>query len=239
MTAELHAAAEPWRDFPAHGTSRPLVLVGPWLFGFSGFEDADSAEAFNTGRLLLAPDVPGGSLFATAGDEPAVAVVTNPALRLVRSKRVTHYFWTDRGVRPLPAWACVTRGAGSVHFPAAVVSGDAWRAATWLAPGCRWGVWATAASPDRLTLQYRFEGERDDWADYPRCQVLQTPSAVVVAPVRVQSAEPHSRPTGTFRTVDLRLDEPLGGRVLVNDRGRQVPVTNDGSDPWADHKPLG
>jgi hypothetical protein len=112
---------------------------------------------------------------------------------------------------------------------------QAWPHATWAAFDVRPGTWA-AAEGDGLRLRYRFEGSSA--AEYPNCQVLETAWAVALLPDETRLPAPTRRPTGMFHTVEARLVEPLGGRVLVSKRGAQVPVSFDGSDPWADHRPM-
>jgi hypothetical protein len=238
---QLRLAVEMWREFPARSqVARPLVLVGPWLWGFEGFEDSASGDAFERGKLLVAAEAPQGELFAMADREvPPVPVATDPALRIDRAEQVRRYFWTDRGPRLLPAWEL--RLAGKER-PIRVLDHSerqqAWSAATWLAARCMPGVWATVISGDGMTLRYTFEGAPPDRTEYPDCRVLETESAVALQPEEALLSGPASRPTGMYRLVEARLREPLGDRVLLTDRGLQVPVTSDGSDPWADRRPL-
>ena len=216
-----------------------MVLVGPWLRGFQGFADSASADAFDEGRLRVAPRGTEGWLFEMDGGDDLAPVTTDPALRIVRAERGHRFFWTDRGAREMASWTLyLAGGTGPVEVPEAVVSGAAWPLATRLAIRCWSSTWATHASQDGITLRYHFAGDRTDWADYPSCRVLETSSAVALSPVRVPLPHPTSRPTGMFREVDVRLQAPVGGRVLVHEDGFQVPLTTDGSNPWDDRRPL-
>lgn len=80
---------------------------------------------------------------------------------------------------------------------------------------------------DDLTLTYNFTGAPVVYTDYPDAAVYPTATAVVVAPRAVERPGTQARRQyAEGRNVTVRLDQPLGGRVLLDANGLAVAVTS-------------
>jgi hypothetical protein len=137
-------------------------------------------------------------------------------------------FPTDRGKAQLSAWLFTVTGArAEFPFPAIPTSAF-WGGGITTA---RSGSNGATVSADGRTLTYFFTGAQEGTGpcqEIYRGAVAESPTAVAVA----IGAIPHETPNagvactliGYPRSVSVTLASPLGGRVLVDDRGSVAPV---------------
>ena len=219
-----------WEGFPAWAEPRPIVLVGPAISPGHGFLDGEAKLAFEFGEIRAAEGVP----------EEAVDLLRRPRLegkapREVRPLLLTAArlgeaeFLTDRGRRSLPAWIVRAEGvSGDLVVISRAGRGLCWQppdpASRESAPG-RFAH-ESSVSADGMTLTYRFSGWPRNMAEYPEAEAIETVSAVAVIPVEHWIGPTSGWVTlaGAVREVEVLLERPLGGRVLVGPEGEAVPV---------------
>lgn len=219
-----------WEGFPARAEPRPIVLIGPAANPGQGFQDGEAKLAFEFGQVMTAKGVP----------EEVVDLLRSRRLEgepprgarplLLRAARLGEAeFLTDRGRRLLPAWIVDAEGVlGDL-----VVLSRAGRGLCWHPPEAaslermpERFAHKSSVSPDGTLLTYRFSGWPRNMAEYPRAEVMETESAVAVIPVEQWIGPTSGWVTlaGAVREVQVLLERPLGGRVLVGPRGEAVPV---------------
>jgi hypothetical protein len=220
------AALSRWVDFPVDVAPRPYVFVGPTVLPVSGFHTSAASLSYREGRVVARGDVPDSVVEAirAQGDVEISSFGVREDLELTGAQRLATTFRTDRGPARLPAWWVI-------------------------GPQLRWGIYVldpevarhswmpqvVEASPGRhppylhisgridaddCALTVQFTGRPRTVADY-EAAVFETDNAVLVLPrARRRSAPPHlMNAAGVRREVDVILDAPLGGRVLVDLRG--------------------
>jgi hypothetical protein len=76
---------------------------------------------------------------------------------------------------------------------------------------------ASHLAADGRTLTYRFIGTPASYADFPRAEVYESATAVLIHPVGVSLIGPDDVTAAYVedREVVVRLAEPLGNRVLI------------------------
>lgn len=212
-----------WRDFPVTAKPRPLVLNGSTTFLRGTFRSGLEKDALLRGAVESAIDLPAGVLEELQGTDRREG---RPAV-IVGVGRTTAAFDTDRGPEELPAWRLALRGI-DVHVTVLdpTVGRRSWRPSAWpsgrpFMPESR--GWLL---PDGLTLVFEFMGPTESSATYPRAEVLSSRAALTVVPVPEVLASPGQAVmlVAVPRRVTVRLDEPLGGRVLVETNGQPVTV---------------
>jgi hypothetical protein len=238
------AALAAWAKFPAQEHPRPLVLLeGLVNAPASGFTASDISvadndkEAFDAGAITTPGSLPSGPPNAggypiinaasaldrirESGSGTASTVVTTTGVRLG-----TASFLTDRGTVELPAWLVSFRG---VTDPAQVLAVDP--ALLFPAPDpAAVATIGAASTPDPRTLTLTFPGARAGTgpctSDY---HAHVTESAVAVA-VAIDET-PHGPSTtpcylmAYSRQVTVTLSQPLGARVLVDEKRGNAPVS--------------
>ena len=191
-------------------SSTPSEAVANWPDGTSVSYRAISAVAV---FAAMSRPVPGAN--------PQCTTVTPLELTAVRLG--TAGIYTDRGMVQVTAWIFDGPGAnGDLAYPALEPSAF-WKRSTL---SDHFGGNSAIRSTDDKSLDYGFiggpPGEGSCHNDYT-ASVTESDSAVVVA------LEPYSSgncagsgadsAVGYFRTVTVKLNKPLGGRVLVDGRG--------------------
>jgi len=241
-------ATDLWRPFPVTADPRPIVMAGPSILEpADAYPSADAKTAFYNGSFVLRADLPSGpdsengfplvsaesalhSLRASGASQgPAAPGTAQPPLEIVGVRLGEAEFGTDRGYRTLPAWLFQLGGMASPAAVLAVASPALYRppVAGYSTVG---HVEAGGAAGSR-TFVLHFVGAQSGTgpcsADYV-ADVVEAPWAVSVA---VQK-EPSAGPTGPVacytvgytRQLLVTLDQPLGNRVLVDDKGELLPV---------------
>ncbi len=218
-----------WADFPVANERRPIVLLHGDVHTESGFATGDAKMAFRLGmvesanavddepvRRLRTPQASG-----PAPKSPLLVTSTTPGMRPFR---------TDRGSQTLPAWRVTAQDAIG---PIWVLTDDA-AARCWSPPpgphGERLGSHILSSAlldPDGVGLTVLFVGDSERFFRYDS-ELIETDTAVTVVPLRRSTG---ALPPGTAitleghrRSVHVRLDQPLGSRVLVNHDGGPVEV---------------
>lgn len=151
-----------------------------------------------------------------------------PPLQVTAARFDVSTFPTDRGKAQLSAWLFTVTGARA-EFPYPAIRTSAfWGGGITTA---RSGSNGATVSADGRTLTYFFTGAQEGTGpcqEIYRGAVAESPTAVAVA----IGAIPHETPNagvactliGYPRSVSVTLASPLGGRVLVDDRGSVAPV---------------
>ena len=212
-----------WRDFPVTSRPRPLVLNGSTTFLRGTFRSELEKNALLSGAVESAVDLPAGVLEQLRGTDHRAG---RPVV-IVGAGRTTATFETDRGPTELPAWLLALRGV-DVHLTVLdpTVSRRTWRPPAW-PPGRPFMPESRGwLLPDGRTLVFEFMGPTESVAAYPRAEVLSSATAVTVAPAPESPASPGGAVmlVAVPRRVTVRLDEPLGARVLVETNGQPVTV---------------
>jgi hypothetical protein len=202
-----------WEGFPVHQEPRPIILTG------MGVVALDRLAADVQWRTLFdGPAVPESELppqLAPAAIDYCRDVQTGAPRPLARIIRAHGPFGTDRGVRHLPAWMMYPEDR---RWPFIELDPEFERRMTWWPPGLRaYGDEESMLADDGRTLTYRFTGTRSVYAAYPRAEVFETDTAVLVEPVEVALDPPDNMrlPLMEQREVVVRLAAPLGNRVLI------------------------
>ena len=248
-------AARRWASFPATASPRPVVLVGEAVVGPRAFVDGDSKAAFLEGRVRLATSPPStpatreGYPLIDAADAvgqlapPQKGPATSAVLQITSVVLADQLFGTDRGLRSLPAWRMhVTGATGDVYVLA-------------IAPSARYphtgngsGGQRALVSADGLNVTFRYVARHVatdpcDLGYTSRLNVEETRSAVVLA-ISTRSDAPSTLPTnvactdplvvpagpplepGAPNSRTITLQQPLGGRVVVDASGNPYQVTS-------------
>ncbi len=232
-----------WADFPVEAHPRPIVLTGDGVrLGdrFAGdsfkFVESDFKRAFAFGMIEGAPGVPEEPVaLLRRRRRPDREVPGGPPLLLTRAERSETEFWTDRGRRILSAWRIESSGARGVIW----ALDEAARGKCWVPPPSpdaperkphNLSLQCATLLVDGVTLRVRFRGELESMVAY-HASVLETSTAVCVLPVE-SPLQNEARATASWplvadshsRELTVRLDRPLGARVLVGLGGHPVVV---------------
>jgi hypothetical protein len=222
-----------WSGFPVRELPRPPVLTEPAVSFGGGFSSSTAKRDFQHGPIEAEPGVPRQALQALADRRwPGTAdtrAVGRP-LRVLAAQKDTAIFATDRGPRRLPIWRIEIDGAEKplqVLDPAIRHYGPG-------PPGDDEAHLPAASARlgrDGRDVTFAFIGDPEQYAHYPQAAVLHTETAVTVVPVAVDTGHLVRTTHAQWRQVTVRLDAPLGARVLVAYRtGCPVP-TASGREP--------
>ncbi|MGC8513852.1 MAG: hypothetical protein ACP5P1_12590 [Acidimicrobiales bacterium] len=187
--------------------------------------------AFGLGQVDADPGIPDEVLQSLRVPQVWTPNPPDARLRVSAAVRGEVDFATDRGDQALPAWRVdVVDALGPIWVLTERLQSRCWGppapvSAERLGPHM---LSSATTGPDGRDLVVTFVGGREQLFRY-NVEVVQTPTAVSVVPLRRPT---DALPAGAFvtleghaRTVAVRLEEPLGGRVLVNLDGAPVPVT--------------
>lgn len=234
-------AVERWADFPVAADPRPVVLTGGEVrlgepIGNFKFVEGDFKRAFALGMVEGAPGVPDEPVeLLRRRRRPDREVPAGPSLVLTRAERSETEFWTDRGRRVLSAWRIDSSGAQGMIW----ALDEAGHAQCWVPPPSpdtperrphSLSLQCATLFDDGVTLRVRFRGELEAMVAYD-ASVLETSTAVCIVPVE-RPLQNESRATASWPLVDdshsreltVRLDRPIGARVLVGHGGYPVTV---------------
>jgi hypothetical protein len=203
-----------WEGFPVDREPRPVVLTE-----FSAPEHDAISRDPRWQAVFDGPAVPESELppeLRSAAADFCRDVHTGEQRPLARIVRGDGPFATDRGIQELPAWMMFP---GDRRWPFVALDPGFRRRHTWWPEGLRLayhGRQSTLAADGR-TLTYRFIGTPAGYAKIPRADVFETGTAVLVRPVVVKRDSRGRMWTDHLETreVVVRLDAPLGNRVLV------------------------
>jgi hypothetical protein len=213
-------AVDRWADFPVERLPRPLVLTAPASRVEGGFRSAEAKLAFIHGLIESIVPVP-DPVLAVLRARPAGAAGpprgTTP-LVIVGATRSQAGFWTDRGLRRLPAWRLEADGAtGPIWVLDPELAPTPWE------PGrpssiSRHRNISAVLGADGQTLTFSFVGAVPEIVEYAGADTVESDRAVAVVPLATYVGPPASFHTavGRWREVAVRLGNPLGARVLVD-----------------------
>jgi hypothetical protein len=219
---QARQSLQAWAGFPADREPRPLVLLSPAV-RCGGFCDGQQKMAFRHGAIEAAPGFPGPVLQALRGRPQPYAGLP---LQAMTATLGSAEFDTDRGPRELPAWEVQARdvpGSFQVLDPAT-------RQLAWLppGPGQTWRGSTATIDTSGCIVRMSFLGDHRAYTDYD-AELLESGTAValLLTPVKIfvgpRTVSAHSA-TAQRRGVTLVLDQPLGGRVLLDAQGSPVLV---------------
>lgn len=211
---DVREALAKWADFPVAREPRPVVLTSmsaleldrlkndaAWrtVFGGPGVSEAELPSE-------LRPEL--SHYYRDLGEVP------EPLPRIVRALGP---FATDRGFQQLPAWMMYPDAR---RWPFIALDPEFRRRMTWRPEsiGDDAATEESVLSGDGRTLTYRFMGTPAVYAAYPHAEVFETDTAVLVDPVEVALDSPYGArfAYAEEREVVVRLDAPLGNRVLIS-----------------------
>ena len=230
MIAAQRAVAR-WTDFPVSVEPRPLVLLHGPVQIERGFSSGSAKVAFGLGQVEADEGIPAEVLRSLRVPRVWTPNPPDARLRVSAAVRGEVDFATDRGVQALPAWrvdavdalrpiwVLTERLQSRCWAPPAPVSAEP------LGPHI---LSSGTIGPDGRDVVVTFVGGKEQLFRYD-VEVVQAPTAVSVVPLRrptdALSAGAFVTLEGHARTVAVRLEGPLGARVLVNLDGTPVPVT--------------
>lgn len=226
-TGRLQAVADQWAGFPVDADPRPLVLT-EHPSRFRGYDSDEAKSAGMAGAIVSAIDLPDGVLAAVRGrrrEEPGQLHLTITACRAVQ-----HRFGTDRGRVELPAWELrITHTVGPLVILEPSLAARAWPQDKGSFGFMREG--ATLHEDGRtVALSFLDNHDEDGPVAYPRADLVETDTAVVIAPVAVPIDWRRHTPTGRMPEITVTLSRPLGHRVLLSPMGWPLPVTPASAD---------
>lgn len=243
-TPDTQAALDAWASFPVERSPRPIVLTSdPVTAPASGFPSTSSKEAFARGSFVEPSALPEAP--ASAGGYPVIGALDafgvmrdegsppggGPAspiepLSINRIEFGSSTFSTDRGVLNLPAWMFFFDG---LPEPAAVLA---------VAPEARFDTPAesrhrlsldASVEPDDRTVTVRFVGEREGTGPCTADYTIDHAESSTGVAIRVLE-HPHPPNEGVactalgyMRQATIRLEEPIGSRVLI-DATTKAPI---------------
>ena len=212
-----------WSEFPVNADPRPLVLLSPRSLS-PRFRTGEAKLAYLKGALVSQVDLPPGVL-AALRPHPRARHQTSP-ITVLAVERVTHAFWTDRGLRPLPAYRVEIEDALD---PAYVLDPEVGATAWWPAGldlDLRWvgGSPAVLESNGR-TLVVPVIGALPEYSEVQVSAVLETRTAVLILTEETMHDGLQAVPlVAAERPLRVTLTEPLGARVLVQPYGQPLAV---------------
>jgi len=209
---EAQQALERWHDFPVRREPRPIVLTAFDPHELGRFPPEESGCRPLEGTAVPESALP-AELLQSAIDY-CRDVQTGAQRPLAPIFRRDAPFATDRGRRELPAW---------LMYPRWIELDPQFRREhAWWPDDLRLYRGRTARlASDGRTLTYRFSGTPAAYADYPEAHVFESETAVLVDPVEVDldGGTGYRLAVMRDREVVVRLDAPLGNRVLIWDAG--------------------
>ena len=251
------AALAAWKSFPANANPRPIISFGETTehIQASGFPTGDRKIAWLCNKFVLAGDVklstivPGnafvaGNRYPSIGSETAYSELMaaragggNPTdcakaqpFVITAARWATAGFPTDRGTMQMTAWLFDIPEVNAYIGHSAVAT-----AAYWGGGVATGGGHGGRISADGMTLTIGVVGGPDtpgpcgeDFAG----SVAESDTAVAVA----ISSRTHGGEgvvctlEGHFRTVVLHLAKPIGGRVLLDEKGNPGAVCPETGD---------
>jgi hypothetical protein len=255
---KMSEALEQWKDFPAEGGKRPLVVLQGIAGG--GWRTSQAKSAYMSGgwripsHLPETPDRVDGYPVISAREalkvlraEDADGRRQPPTLQIteVRMSSIPDAV-TDRGPRRLPAWRVTFREGTEPLFIPAVAAPV--RFADGTAGG--WNGDLAVGDTEATTLMLRHlgaQGGAGRCGAHYRVEIEESPAAVayrVVRDTRPAGAEPNDAATCAGKAMlfahetPIELAAPLGGRVLVRVGGVVGHAIEDrpGPTPLIDRK---
>jgi hypothetical protein len=226
VAESLAAALASWAEFPVHAAERPIVPIGSWLRE-AGYISSEAKIAFAENRLRVGDGVASTAVASLVAETGPLSAEPSQSLTVQNAVPVRYPFATDRGPRELRAWSLqVTDSIG----PVVVVHVDE-RERLWFPPELgREGGTAYCLDAHCTRLRYRFSGTPTAYADYDGVDLAASETAVAVRP-REHRTVAQGQVMLLYaeeRDVEIRLAEPLGARVLVNETGYPIEVLQPG-----------
>jgi hypothetical protein len=227
--ARAHDALRLWSQFPVDAEPRPLVLAGVCVHA-AGFDSDEAKVAFVEGAIEEDVVLPPGVLAAMCSSRRTENA--RFSLTVTDVRRTTGRFQTDRGERRFPAWeVTLTHALGAFVVLDPQVAATAWHPPGRKVPEGIGLVTHATLHEDGRTLTLTFVGTPREYADYPRADVVETDTAVMVLPVLVNRGGSGARRAyAENRQVTAALSQPLGARVLLTSSGWPVPVMSPQQD---------
>ena len=244
------AALSLWKDFPAGSSPRPLVLAGPEIIDpTSGFRNGDDKLAYINGQFTVASTLPDNvptwhhqplitaaqALADLRNTEPGTPP-TSASLTITAARLGTATFVTDRGEQSLPAWQFSFAGVRDLASVLAIAPANRWPKTP--RPAADTNDLAAGIGPSG-DITIKFIGGS---ADPGPCQTnytadtVQSDSAVLVAIRELPGSDTATQPAdagdpplacnaiGYPRSVTVKLDPTLAGRVLIDSYGAPLPI---------------
>lgn len=220
LRAQVERALEAWSSFPADHQPRPIVLFSqPALAG--GFPDGAMKRAFVQGAVEAGPGFPEDVLNLLRSQSRHYS---GRPLIVTTATAGSAEFLTDRGWQQLPAWQVRARDVPDpIWVLDPVILQRTWQPAATDVP--RWRGTTARQSADGRTVSITFGGLPHDIADYPDAEGLESGNAIAILPIaHYHGPRKTSIMGGQSREVTVTLAQPLGSRVLLDEKGAPVEV---------------
>lgn len=231
-------AAHQWAGFPVDLDPRPIVLTGPAAMPEGGFSTARAKLAFLQGLAVAGAGVPAEPVqllqqHVAAGQAGRPV----PPLLVTRAERAETAFHTDRGPRVLPAWRVDAEDTlGPIWVLDAVSAARCWAPQPPPPPPPLPGTHHSARGrleDGGTRLRFNFVGGDPELCNYTG-EVVEEAGALTVVPIEqpTRRLQPGTavHTLGYGRDLVVRLDSPLGRRVLVDFDASPIAVVAEDQD---------
>jgi hypothetical protein len=228
-------AVQCWADFPVARHPRPLVFVEPRARPEHGFRSGTAKLGFIHGLIESAVPLPGRILAALGARTPRSAPIAGATPVVITAARQAEaVFRTDRGPKTLPAWqleADDVNGSIWVTDPEPIPAWEPERPPRIPPPfsGSPHRSIRAVLAADQRTLTVSFVGAPASRMSYSGGAIIQSDTAVAIVPQATsvgRLARWHTA-VGMQREITVRLDGPLGERVLIDLDGTPAEVLID------------
>jgi hypothetical protein len=237
-TYDSSFATEMWKDFPVDEHQRPIVMAGESIVG-PDYPSGVPKEVSTAGSVEVATSLPDGTTNADGypliTPQAAVAALrqqvqrpsSGPVLRIVGVELGAGDFTTDRGRQRLPGWQITLQGIADPVIVLAVASPAVFDSPMPYPSADR----VAGLSSSSRTLTIEFVGAHEGTGPCEEEYTALVTQARWAVSVFVQ-ALPKPAPTGVVECdlvgyddhLTVRLDQPLGNRVLVDEKGQPMPL---------------
>lgn len=214
-------ALQLWSKFPADRVPRPVVLLGSRVDSSGGFATGAAKEAFLSGAIEAAVDVPVGVLAALPSRR---AQFRGSPITVMAANADEVDFQTDRGMQRLPAWRLRITGMRTDCLVLDPAIQGWWPAG---ADGERLrngGVLDGYLAADDITLKIVVGVVCRD--DFPTIEFTETETAVLYERTAPDPGLRSPSLALMTRQVTVTLPSRLGNRVLIDWRGVPTALTS-------------
>jgi hypothetical protein len=226
-----------WAGFPVAQRPRPTVFVGQRAWVDGGFHSGSAELGFLHGLIESALPLSGRIVAALGAQAPIETTPPRGAVPIVvtAAREAEAVFRTDRGPRMIPAWQLEADGVNGSIWVADPEPNPTWeperppRISSPFSGSPHRSIGAVLAA-DQRTLTVSFVGAPANRMSYSGGEIVQSDTALAIVPFATSIGRLARWQTavGMQREVTVRLDRPLGRRVLVDLDSTPAEVLSNG-----------
>ncbi|WP_440098842.1 hypothetical protein [Streptosporangium sp. H16] len=230
-------AADQWRDFPYARDPRPIVIVDdlPKATGNAkpgtrftlreklSDDPPESREVLLHGGRVNLTQISAANAFARLSEQ--LRQLPGETMTVVEARLDQLEWMTDRGSLSLPSWSFRTDRGGSVSWPA-------------VTPDAFWRLGQTRRStaidrvsldPSKTSLSFEMIAAPDPCdgstgGDHLEAGQLRSAVVIFTGESSTARSDCDGPAFAIQKKATVRIDQPLGGRVVVDQHGNPVPV---------------